>query len=69
MEGLNGHQVVPLPPSPEQHAVRLERIEWALAQMARALTNSGFTDYEISSVNLATRFAIASVVKERGRRS
>lgn len=53
---------------PEADRDRLfARVESALAQMAGALMDSGFTEYEAGQINLATRFAITGVVKERQR--
>lgn len=52
----------------EAHATLLERIESALLLMTTALTQSGFSEHEADSINLATRHAIAGLVKERGRR-
>lgn len=69
MGGLNGHQHVSLPLPDATRAKLLARIEAALARMATALIASGFSEFEVSTVNLATRFAITSVVKERGRGS
>lgn len=45
------------------------RVESALAQMAGALMESGFTEYEAGQINLATRFAITGLVKDRSRRN
>jgi hypothetical protein len=67
--GLNGHSHVSLPLPPDQRSGMLERIETALAEMTKALTKSGFSEYEASSINLATRFAITGLVKERARKS
>lgn len=67
--GLNGHSHVSLPLPPEQRSEMLARVETALAEMTSALTASGFSEYEASSINLATRFAITGMVKERARKS
>jgi hypothetical protein len=67
--GLNGHSHISLPLPPEQRAAMLARVETALAEMTKALTFSGFSEYEASSINLATRFAITGMVKERARKS
>jgi hypothetical protein len=69
MGGLNGHSHISLPLPPEQRTEMLARVETALAEMTNALTASGFTPYEASSINLATRFAITGMVKERARKS
>lgn len=47
----------------------LARIEGALQGMRDALIASGFTEYEVSEVNLSTRFAITGLIKERSRRN
>lgn len=46
----------------------LERVESALQAMTTALLQSGFTEYEVSEINLSTRFAITGLVKGRARR-
>lgn len=67
--GLNGHgyqgtHVVP----DAAKAAMLERVESALQAMTTALLQSGFTEYEVSEINLSTRFAITGLVKGRARR-
>ena len=63
---VNGHPCgVPLPEKAREDL--RSSVEFALNTMVRALTIAGFTDYEIGSVNMATRFAITEVVKDRAR--
>jgi hypothetical protein len=46
----------------------LARIEAALLAMTTALIESGFSEYEVSEINLNTRFAITGLIKGRERR-
>ena len=62
-EGLNGYHS-----AAATRATLLARIESAFEHMTEALLASGFTLYEISEINLNTRFAISELVKERARR-
>lgn len=70
---MNGTRHTPAPPAaappPMATAVMLERIEQALADMTHALTLSGFSLDEAGQVTLSTRFSIASLVRDRARRS
>lgn len=50
------------------HAAMLARIEAVLQAMTAALMDYGFSEYEVSEINLNTRFAIAAIIKERARR-
>lgn len=68
-KGLNGHGYEGPIGVPDLARVEmLGRIEDALQAMTTALIVSGFTEYEVSEVNLNTRYAIAGMIKERGRR-
>ena len=50
-----------------ERALLYERVETALESMANALTTCGWNDHDVGVVNLATRFAITGVIKERAR--
>lgn len=65
---LNGHSHVASDLLKTDRDRLLARVERALTQMAKALNGSGFTDYEVGQINLATRFAITGVVRERQRK-
>lgn len=67
---LNGHAPhdLTLPLDRRERCLMVNQIEHALVRMTEVLLHAGFTDCEVSSVNLTTRHAITSVIKGRNRK-